>query len=139
MCTQVWRPGAYYAAQLGIGLKARDNPSRDVLISLLGVLEKMKVDICPNDAVDIESVSSAYVEDFALKVFANADNEDRNSQATKYIKSISELCNLDLRAVVIGRQPRNLQQLQTFCKSLMFSQRLLSLMQYVYSFVYSSL
>jgi vacuolar protein sorting-associated protein VTA1 len=78
------RPGAYYAAQLGIALKARDVPSRDVLFALLGVLEKMKADIGPSDAVDIENVSSAYVEQFALKVFANADNEDRNGHATRY-------------------------------------------------------
>jgi vacuolar protein sorting-associated protein VTA1 len=43
----------------------------------------MKSDIGSNDAIDIESVSSAYVENFALKVFANADNEDRNSRATR--------------------------------------------------------
>jgi vacuolar protein sorting-associated protein VTA1 len=51
----------------------------------------MKADIGPNDAVDIESVSSAYVEQFALKVFANADNEDRNGRATRYKKPIFEL------------------------------------------------
>jgi vacuolar protein sorting-associated protein VTA1 len=82
--TKASRPGTYYAAQLGIGLKARDNLSRDLLFALLGVLEKMKADIGPNDAVDIESVSSAYVEQFALRVFENADNEDRNGRATRY-------------------------------------------------------
>lgn len=75
--------GAYYAAQVGISLKARSTASRDLLIALLGVLEQMKLSIGSNDAIDIESVSSAYVENFALKVFANADNEDRNSRATR--------------------------------------------------------
>ena len=48
----------------------------------------MKTDIGPSDAVDIESVSSAYVEEFALKVFANADNEDRNGHATRFVMPI---------------------------------------------------
>ncbi len=76
--------GTYYAAQVGISIKARDNLSREFLFHLLGVLEKMKVNIGPHDAVDIEGVSFAYVENFALKVFVNADNEDRNNRATRY-------------------------------------------------------
>ena len=43
----------------------------------------MKLGIGSNEAIEIESVSSAYVENFALKVFSNADNEDRNSRATR--------------------------------------------------------
>lgn len=75
--------GAYYAAQLGISLKARDQSSREFLFALLGALEQMKSDLGANDAIDVESVSSAYVENFALKVFANADNEDRNGRSTR--------------------------------------------------------
>lgn len=44
----------------------------------------MKADIGANDAIDIESVSSAYIENFALRVFSNADNEDRSGHATRY-------------------------------------------------------
>ncbi|KAG6892231.1 hypothetical protein C0992_001386, partial [Termitomyces sp. T32_za158] len=58
---------AYHAAQLGISLKAKDPVSRDVLFALLNFLEKFKKEIGPSDALDIESVSSAYVENFALK------------------------------------------------------------------------
>ena len=76
--------GAYYAAQIGINLKARDAASRDLLLALLGALEQTKNEIGHNDAIHNESVSSAYVENFALKVFANADNEDRNAHATRY-------------------------------------------------------
>lgn len=75
--------GAYYAAQVGISLKARDPSSRDFLYALLGALERLKSDIGANDAIDIETVSSAYVENFALKVFANADNEDRSGHSTR--------------------------------------------------------
>ena len=76
--------GAYYAAQIGINLKTRDAASRVLLLALLDALEQTKKEIGPNDAIYNESASSAYVENFALKVFANADNEDRNIHATRF-------------------------------------------------------
>jgi vacuolar protein sorting-associated protein VTA1 len=78
---------AYYAAQLGISLKAKDNPSRDVLFNLLGVLERMKKEIGSNDAIDMEAASSAYVENFALGVFAMADNEDRAGNGNRFVST----------------------------------------------------
>ncbi|KAG6837673.1 hypothetical protein H0H93_004949 [Arthromyces matolae] len=74
---------AYHAAQLGISLKAKDETSRDVLASLLSYLERLKKEIGPSDAVGIENVGAAYVENFALKVFTQADNEDRSGSATR--------------------------------------------------------
>ncbi|KAL4241649.1 VTA1 family protein [Abortiporus biennis] len=74
---------AYYAAQVGIALKSRDPASRTFLFELLGTLETMKNQIGPEEAIDNEAVSSAYVENFALKIFAMADNEDRKGQATR--------------------------------------------------------
>ncbi|KAJ7597495.1 Vta1 like-domain-containing protein [Mycena floridula] len=74
---------AYHAAQVGISIKAKDTPSRTFLFELLGTLEAMKTAIGPNDALDIEVASSAYVENFALRVFAAADNEDRKGIATR--------------------------------------------------------
>lgn len=74
---------AYYAAQVGIALKAKDNASRTMLFELLTLLEKMKQEIGTNDAIDLEAASSAYVENFALKVFTMADNEDRRGSATR--------------------------------------------------------
>ena len=44
----------------------------------------MKKDIGANDALDVEVAGVAYVENFALKVFAAADNEDRKGEATRY-------------------------------------------------------
>ncbi|KAF7303308.1 hypothetical protein MKEN_01294900 [Mycena kentingensis (nom. inval.)] len=73
----------YYAAQVGISLKAKDSASRDYLFELLGNLEKMKEQIGPSDALDTESVSAAYVENFALRVFAMADNEDRSGAGNR--------------------------------------------------------
>lgn len=43
----------------------------------------MKKAIGPNDAIDIESASAAYVENFALKIFSMADNEDRRGEGTR--------------------------------------------------------
>ncbi|KAL4063665.1 Vta1 like-domain-containing protein [Scleroderma yunnanense] len=74
---------AYYAAQLGISSKAKDSASRTLLFDLLTALERLKNEIGPNDAVDMEAASGAYVENFALKVFKAADDEDRAGRATK--------------------------------------------------------
>ncbi|KAF8846042.1 DUF605-domain-containing protein [Paxillus ammoniavirescens] len=74
---------AYYAAQVGISLKAQDTGSRHLLLNLLDALERLKKEIGPNDAIDIEPASAAYVENFALKVFKMADDEDRAGKATK--------------------------------------------------------
>lgn len=52
-------------------------------MNVLDLLEKMKVEIGPSDAVDMEAASAAYVENFALKVFGLADNEDRQGKATR--------------------------------------------------------
>ncbi|RXW24036.1 hypothetical protein EST38_g1834 [Candolleomyces aberdarensis] len=74
---------AYYAAQLGVGLKIKDAASRNVLIALLGYLEQMKSEIGTSDAIDNDAAGSAYVENFSLRVFSAADNEDRSGRATK--------------------------------------------------------
>ncbi|OCH94754.1 DUF605-domain-containing protein [Obba rivulosa] len=74
---------AYYAAQVGIALKPKEHASRTFLSKLLGLLEHLKTDIGPSDAVDNEAVSCAYIENFALRIFAAADNEDRTGAATR--------------------------------------------------------
>jgi len=45
----------------------------------------MKLEIGPVDAIEIETVSAAFVENFALKVFQSADNEDRRGVATRSV------------------------------------------------------
>ncbi|KAJ6604821.1 Vta1 like-domain-containing protein [Mycena vulgaris] len=73
----------YYAAQVGIALKAKDAASRNFLFELLGTLETMKKEIGPTDAIDIEAASAAFVENFALRVFGTADNEDRSGAGNR--------------------------------------------------------
>lgn len=73
----------YYAAQLGISVKAKDAHSRNTLLALLDLLERMKQNIGEVEAMEVEDTSAAYVENFALKVFGIADNEDRNGKSTR--------------------------------------------------------
>ncbi|KAF8445600.1 Vta1 like-domain-containing protein [Boletus edulis BED1] len=68
---------AYYAAQLGISLKTKDTNSNKLLLGLLDALERLKKEIGPTDIIDSEN--------FALKVFQTADDEDRAGNATKSI------------------------------------------------------
>ncbi|KLO13962.1 DUF605-domain-containing protein [Schizopora paradoxa] len=73
----------YYAAQIGLDLKTHEPGARDYILSLITMLEKMKKEIGANDAIDHESAGAAYVENFALKVFKLADEEDRRAEATR--------------------------------------------------------
>jgi len=73
----------YHAAQLGIAAKVKDPAARTFLFSLLAFLETLKKDIGPSDAIDNDTASAAYVENFALKIFALADNEDRSGRTTR--------------------------------------------------------
>jgi vacuolar protein sorting-associated protein VTA1 len=72
----------YSAARTGIALKP---PTPNLLSELLSVLETLKEEIGPNDAIDMEAASIAYVENFGLKVFNAADEEDRGGIATRWV------------------------------------------------------
>ncbi|KAF8482029.1 Vta1 like-domain-containing protein, partial [Russula ochroleuca] len=74
---------AYYAAQAGISLKAVSAPNRAFLAALLTTLENIRATVGSSETITVESASSAYVENFALKVFASADDEDRRGVATR--------------------------------------------------------
>jgi len=75
--------GAYYAAQIGISLKAVNTQNRTFLAALLTTLESLRSTVGSSDAVTVDSASSAYVENFALRVFDSADTEDRRGAATR--------------------------------------------------------
>jgi vacuolar protein sorting-associated protein VTA1 len=75
--------GAYYAAQVGISLKAVSTPNRAFLAALLTSLENIRSSVGSSDAITVESAASAYVENFALRVFSSADNEDRHGVPTR--------------------------------------------------------
>lgn len=73
----------YHAAQVGIAARVKDPAARSYLSPLLTLLEKMKKEIGPSDAIDNDVVAAAYVENFALKVFGMTDSEDRAGKATR--------------------------------------------------------
>ena len=79
--------GIYHAAQKGITHSGKDHAANLFLGKLLDVLERMKKDLASHDAIRDENVASAYVENFALKVFVAADNEDRAGKATRLVFS----------------------------------------------------
>nr|CAG8488594.1 5773_t:CDS:2 [Entrophospora candida] len=74
----------YYAAKLAIekGTKEKGE-SQNFLFKLLDVLEKEKKKFSNNEAVTNDIVGEAFVENFAIKIFLNADNIDRAGKATK--------------------------------------------------------
>ncbi|KDQ63199.1 hypothetical protein JAAARDRAFT_29215 [Jaapia argillacea MUCL 33604] len=74
---------AYYATQTGISLRSPTPASRSYLLSLLTLLESFKASLGSNDAIENEPASVAYVENFGLKVFGVADEEDRAGKATR--------------------------------------------------------
>ncbi|KAG8951253.1 hypothetical protein FRC04_006492 [Tulasnella sp. 424] len=72
----------YYAVQQGVHLKPRDKESRNYLLKLMTPLETIRADRVSNVLTD-EKQASNYIEDFALRVFDSADNEDRRGDATR--------------------------------------------------------
>ncbi|GAA5972500.1 hypothetical protein JCM21900_005828 [Sporobolomyces salmonicolor] len=73
----------YYALQQAMTLGAKDAESQVFLFALMDKLEAMKAEHENNDAVTEDHAASAYIEDFALKIFAQADSEDRKAKATR--------------------------------------------------------
>lgn len=49
------------------------------------LIRQMKGILADNDAVTNEAAGAAYVQNFALKVFMGADNDDRNGITGKYV------------------------------------------------------
>ena len=47
--------------------------------------DQLKAEPSTQEAVHSETVAYAYVENFALRIFLGADNEDRQGHATKYV------------------------------------------------------
>lgn len=117
------RSGAYYAAQLGISLKAQDVNSRNLLLNLLDALERLKKELGPNDTIDIEPASAAYVENFALKVFRMADDEDRAGNTSRYLFVLRHVTQCLIRSLSTGQPRRSSWQLPTSSKSFESFQR----------------
>ncbi|KAJ3010739.1 UNVERIFIED_CONTAM: hypothetical protein HDU68_002003 [Siphonaria sp. JEL0065] len=75
--------GNFYAAKLAIEANAKDNDSQMYMLNLLDGLEREKAKIGSHDALTNDVVGYSHVENFALKIFVSADNEDRAGKASK--------------------------------------------------------
>uniref|UniRef100_M4A3J8 Vacuolar protein sorting-associated protein VTA1 homolog n=1 Tax=Xiphophorus maculatus TaxID=8083 RepID=M4A3J8_XIPMA len=66
-----------YAMQTGMKLDSKTPECRKFLVKLMDQLETMKKELNENDSITQEVVGNAHIENYALKLFLYADNEDR--------------------------------------------------------------
>ncbi|KAG8123782.1 hypothetical protein E2320_019116 [Naja naja] len=72
-----------YAMQTGMKIDSKNPECRKFLCKLMDQLETMKKQLGDNEAITQEIVGCAHVENYALKMFLYADNEDRAGQFHK--------------------------------------------------------
>ncbi|KAG0170456.1 hypothetical protein DFQ28_002078 [Apophysomyces sp. BC1034] len=73
----------YYAVKLAISRGPSNKDTSGYLGQLLDSLEQRKSALLGNEAITDDITGYAHVENFALKVFFNADNEDRAGKSSK--------------------------------------------------------
>ncbi|KAM6915519.1 vacuolar protein sorting-associated protein VTA1 homolog [Xenentodon cancila] len=66
-----------YAMQTGMKLDSKTPECRKFLVKLMDQLESMKKELSDNESITQEVVGNAHIENYALKMFLYADNEDR--------------------------------------------------------------
>ncbi|KAM7136849.1 vacuolar protein sorting-associated protein VTA1 homolog isoform 1-T1 [Molossus nigricans] len=71
------RYGRLYAMQTGMKIDSKTPECRKFLSKLMDQLEALKKQLGDNEAVTQEIVGCAHLENYALKMFLYADNEDR--------------------------------------------------------------
>ncbi|XP_028252706.1 vacuolar protein sorting-associated protein VTA1 homolog isoform X2 [Parambassis ranga] len=72
-----------YAMQTGMKLDSKTPECRKFLVKLMDQLETMKKELNDNDSITQEVVGNAHIENYALKMFLYADNEDRSGRFHK--------------------------------------------------------
>ncbi|XP_055728705.1 vacuolar protein sorting-associated protein VTA1 homolog [Salvelinus fontinalis] len=72
-----------YAMQTGMKLDSKTPECRKFLVQLMDQLETMKKELTDNDSISQEVVGNAHIENYALKMFLYADNEDRSGRFHK--------------------------------------------------------
>ncbi|KAI9105631.1 Vta1 like-domain-containing protein [Phlyctochytrium arcticum] len=73
----------YYAAKLAIEKGNKSKEAQIFLLTLMDELEQDRKHLQGNEAITNDVVGYAHVENFALKIFINADNEDRQGQISR--------------------------------------------------------
>ncbi|XP_077443942.1 vacuolar protein sorting-associated protein VTA1 homolog [Stigmatopora argus] len=66
-----------YAMQNGMKLDSKTPECRKFLVKLMDQLESMKMELSDNESISQEVVGNAHIENYALKLFLYADDEDR--------------------------------------------------------------
>ncbi|EFP79332.1 uncharacterized protein PGTG_05653 [Puccinia graminis f. sp. tritici CRL 75-36-700-3] len=74
---------AFHAAQTCMSIGHNEPESREFLMRLLDLLEHAKTQLSENDAITNNLAATAYVENFALKIFDGADKEDQQGLSTR--------------------------------------------------------
>lgn len=72
-----------YAMQTGMKLDSKSPECRKFLVKLMDQLESMKKELSNNESITQEIVGNAHIENYALKMFLYADNEDRSGRFHK--------------------------------------------------------
>ncbi|KAJ8275168.1 hypothetical protein COCON_G00097930 [Conger conger] len=72
-----------YAMQTGMKLDSKSPECRKFLVNLMDQLETMKKELGDNESISQEIVGNAHIENYALKMFLYADNEDRSGRFHK--------------------------------------------------------
>ncbi|XP_070843994.1 vacuolar protein sorting-associated protein VTA1 homolog isoform X2 [Chaetodon trifascialis] len=100
-----------YAMQTGMKLDSKTPECRKFLVKLMDQLESMKKELADNDSITQEVVGNAHIENYALKMFLYADNEDRAGRFHKnMIKSFySASLLLDVLSVFGELSEENIQ------------------------------
>lgn len=101
-----------YAMQTGMKLDSKTPECRVFLVKLMDQLEMMKTALSDNESITQEVVGNAHVENYALKMFLYADNEDRSGRFHKnMIKSFYTSSLLfDVLSVFGELSDENIQQ-----------------------------
>lgn len=73
----------YHAIQTGISAKTKEKETKLFLMDMMTALEKMKEQLKEHKEVSNDEAAAKYIENFALKVFTNADNEDRKGGSNR--------------------------------------------------------
>lgn len=89
---------SFHAAQTCMSIQPVEPESRTFLMKLLDYLEQKKASLSDHDAITNNLAATAYVENFALRIFDGADQEDLKGNSTKSTASrfLAAACFLEV-------------------------------------------
>ncbi|TPX62867.1 hypothetical protein PhCBS80983_g00129 [Powellomyces hirtus] len=87
----------YYAVKLAVEKGMQSKEGKAYLFSIMDEIELDKKNLAGNEVISNDVVGYAHIENFALRIFHNADSEDRQGRASKYGRG-TEQTELELDA-----------------------------------------